>query len=433
MAYYLNMSGLKMRLHRLLRWSERYTKTDMVYLAKGGSWMTFGQIINMGIGFAVSIAFANLFPKESFGTYKFILSAVAMIGIFSFIDIGTAINQAVARGFGNSLHQGFKANLKWSIGVPIAGIVVSGYYFLNDNLLLSFAFLLAGILTPLTASAGLYGSYLLGKKDFRRSTLYSMVRNIAPAAALIATLFLTQSLFAIIVVYFLSASLVSFVLYRMTEHAYRKENQNEDPGLVSYAGHLGVMGIIGQVADNIDKILVFHYLGAAPLAIYAFAIAPVEQLQGGKKILNALSLSKLSARSFDELQKSVPRRVGLLALYALVLVAIYVPLIPYFYNFFYPQYHDSIFYSQLYSLTLFGVIGSVLDSHLVAHKKKRELYVSRTVIPTAKILLVVLLIPTFGLVGLVAAQILTRILSGFSSYYLVSHPFKSGPVPASGV
>ena len=191
---------MKGRIISLLRRSGAFLQTDMVYLAKGGSWMSLGQGINMLLGFLVSLAFANLLPKESFGIYKFVLSTVSLIGIFSFIDMGTAVTQAVARGFGNSLKQGFRANVKWSLGVSVAGLVVSAYYYINGNALLSFSFLIAGLLTPLTASASLYGAYLMGKKDFRRSTLYGLIRNVVPAAALIGTLFLTQSLLVIITV-----------------------------------------------------------------------------------------------------------------------------------------------------------------------------------------------------------------------------------------
>jgi len=426
LLYYM-YSGLTNRFLSLLRASERYVHIDMMYLAKGGSWMTFGQAINMLVGFGISLAFANLLPKESFGTYKFILSTVALIGIFSFLDIGTAVTQAVARGFGNSLQQGFRANLKWSLGTCVGGLVLSLYYYLQGNALLSFSFLLAGILSPLAGSASMYGSYLLGKKDFKRSTLYGAIRNVLPAVALILTLFLTQSLWVIIAVYFISTAIVTLFLYRATARAYARENTREDAGLTSYAGHLGMMGIIGQVAGNLDKILIYHYLGAAPLAIYAFAIAPVEQLQSGKKILNALLLTKLSERPFGELQKSAPRRVLMLALYAAILIGIYVPLIPYFFKLFYPQYLDSVFYSQIYALTLFGVIGSALESYLVAHKKKVELYIHRTIVPVIQIALFFLLIPTLGLMGLVMAQIATRLLAGLSAYYFVAHPFRSTP------
>lgn len=34
---------LQHRIYKLLRWSQRYTRTDMVYLAKGGTWLSLAQ------------------------------------------------------------------------------------------------------------------------------------------------------------------------------------------------------------------------------------------------------------------------------------------------------------------------------------------------------------------------------------------------------
>jgi len=61
---------LKDKIYRLLRRSEKYFKTDMVYLAHGGFWLTLGQIISSAASFLLAIAFANLLPKETYGTYK---------------------------------------------------------------------------------------------------------------------------------------------------------------------------------------------------------------------------------------------------------------------------------------------------------------------------------------------------------------------------
>jgi len=421
------MENLRNKIRCLLRQSEDFLKTDMVYLTKGGFWLSLGHGVAMLAGFFISIAFANLFPKESFGTYKFILSMVAMLGAFSLTGIGVAITQAVARGNGGSLSQGFRINLRWSIGIFLGGLALSIYYYVNGNLLLSFSFLLAGILSPLTSGAGLYGAYLLGKKDFRRSSLYGMIHNIASAAALIFALYLYQSLPVIIIVHFFIGALVPLFLYGKTLRAYRHENNKEDRELVSYSGHLSVMDIIGKIASLLDKVLIFHYLGAAPLAIYAFAIAPVEQLQGGKKILSTLIMPKLSERSFEELQKSAPRKALLLTVYALGLAGIYVVLAPYFYKFFFPQYLDSVFYSQIYSLTLLAVSGTMFNETLMAHKKKKEMYLHRTIVPVVQITLFFTLLPMFGLMGLVVTHVIIRSLASLLGYYFVMRPFKNAP------
>ena len=61
---------LKQRIYKGLKWSQKYTQTDMVYLAKGGFWLGMGQIITGLASFLLTLAFANLVPKETFGTYK---------------------------------------------------------------------------------------------------------------------------------------------------------------------------------------------------------------------------------------------------------------------------------------------------------------------------------------------------------------------------
>jgi O-antigen/teichoic acid export membrane protein len=397
----------------------------MLYLAKGGFWLTFGQGIAMLSGLFISIAFANLFPKESFGTYKFILSGVAILGVFSITGLSTSIIQSVARGFEGSLQKGFWLNLKWSIGVFLGGLTISLYYYLNGNQLLSFSFLLAGICTPLTSSASLYSAYILGKKDFKKSSFYGMVRNTIPAIVLVITLLISQSLPVIITVYFLVGLIVPVFLYIKIVSTNTTKSTQEDPDLLVYSKHLSIMDIIASLAHYLDKILIFHYLGAAPLAIYAFAIAPVEQLQGGKKILSTLILPKLSERPFEELQKSAPRKAFLLTIYALTLAGTYAFFAPYFYSFLYPQYLDSVFYSQIYSLTLLAVSGTIFNETLIAHRKTKELYFHRTIVPITQVILFFILLPIYGLMGLIITHVIMRSFSTLLAFYFVKHPFSN--------
>lgn len=412
------MQNLRNKGYQILRRSEGFFKTDMVYLARGGFWLSLSQIVATLSGFLISIAFANLISKESFGIYKFVISVAGIVGALSLTGMGIAITRSVANGF-EPLRQGFRTNLKWSVGIFFAGVTLAIYYYLQDNTTLSLAFLLMGVFYPINISASLYSPYLLGKKDFSRNSVHAIVYSIVPALIMIGTIYFTENPWMIVGSYFFSGALTAAFLYRQTLRAYWNRKEAQDPELFSYSKHLSAMEIIGRIASQLDKILIFHFLGAAPLAIYSFAIAPVEQLQSGKKILSTLILPKIAGRPFEELQKETPRKTLPLIIYALVLAGLWALIAPYFYSFFYPQYLDSIFYSQIYSLTLLTIAGTLFNETLIAHQKKKALYIHRTIIPVAQIALFIILLPIYGLMGLVVTHISIRCLAAVLGYYFV--------------
>ena len=60
------------RLVRFLRWTEKYTRTDMVYLVSGGFWLSIAQIGTSILGFLLTMVLANLLAPELLGEYRFL-------------------------------------------------------------------------------------------------------------------------------------------------------------------------------------------------------------------------------------------------------------------------------------------------------------------------------------------------------------------------
>ena len=54
----------KQNLYNFLRWTEKWTKTDMIYLTKGGSLLFIARIIASFLAFVISIAFAKYISKN---------------------------------------------------------------------------------------------------------------------------------------------------------------------------------------------------------------------------------------------------------------------------------------------------------------------------------------------------------------------------------
>jgi O-antigen/teichoic acid export membrane protein len=85
----------KNKTYHLLRWSEKYTKTDMVYLTKGGFWLTTGKIISAIVGFILLIIYANFLPKETFGNFQYILSIIGLLYIFNLPGLDTSLTKSI--------------------------------------------------------------------------------------------------------------------------------------------------------------------------------------------------------------------------------------------------------------------------------------------------------------------------------------------------
>ncbi|MBU1246924.1 oligosaccharide flippase family protein [Patescibacteria group bacterium] len=403
------LKNIRVKIYKLLRWSEAHTKTDMVYLAKGGFWLTLGQIISSASTFLLAIAFANLLPKETYGSYKYILSIASILAIPTLSGMNTAITQAVSRGYEGSLIPALKTKIRWGLFGALASLMLAGYYYFNNNTTLTISFLIISVFLPFMDSFSVYGSLLVGKKQFKISTKYQIISQITAITILIITLCFTQNLFFVLLAYFIPWTFLRFIFLKITLKKFRPNSQ-QDPQTIPYGKHLSLIGILGAVATHIDKILLFHYLGVAELAIYAFAIAPIEQIKGLFKNLPALALPKLARRSFHEIDSILYKRLFLLFFIGSCMALMYIFFAPYFFKIFFPKYLDSIFFSQIFGISIMltapiALLNAIGNSKLI-YTPKKMLY-EVTIIPQIILIASLLtLVPIFGIIGVIISKIL---------------------------
>ncbi len=378
-------------------------------MSQEGFWLSLAKITGMLFSLLFAIAMANLIPQEVFGTYKFVLSAASVIGAFSLAGIGAAITQAVARGYEGSLRSGVQECLKWSFGTIAISLGAAIYYFYYHNYTLAVSFVIIGFCSPLITSYSLFVQFIAGKKDFKTNAIYDSAKNIIPGIVLILTVFFTGNAVVIVLMYFVSSVIVAFLLHQRTVREYRPNNEI-DPQTISYGWHLSVMGVMGKAAEHIDKILVFHYLGAAQLAIYAFAQTPIAQLKLLNDIPAKLALPKFSERNFLELQKSLPRKILILMGIMAIVAGTYIVGAPLVFHLLFPRYLNSVIFSQILALSLILIPGTIFGSALSAHMKTKELYISQAVPLITKIGLFLLLIPPFGIWGVVWATLASQLI-----------------------
>ena len=408
--------GLKSKIYGFLRKSEKYTKTDMVYITRNGFWVGLNHVIATICGLLLTVAFARLISQEAFGTYKFLLSLASMIGAFSLTGMGLAVTQATARGYEGALKTGTKESLKWSLGIVVISLCGALYYYLNENNTLALGLLLIGAFVPLINSFGLFVAFLQGKEDFKSEVKYSIPRAILVPVAMIGTILITENPVFIILTYFAVHLITIIIPYLIISK--RQLNDKVDPETKTHSKHLSLINIIGTIAGNLDKVLLFHFLGAAPLAIYSFALAPIREISKPEQILEKIAFPKLSKQNFSTLKTTLPQKISKLMIMIIPIVALYILTAPYLYKILFPQYMESVIYSQVLALTLLFLPMHLFAKSLIAHMRKKEIYLIKTINPILNIFLLLILLPLYGIWGAIATIIITKIWYSIFVFYL---------------
>ena len=279
--------------------------------------------------------------------------------------------------------------------------------------------LFAGCLSPFLSSANLAASFLGGKKDFKRQSIYfGWLGNGFPLLLLIAAVFITKDPLWLILVFCIANTATSLYFYSKTMREYRPDPEKKDPEMLGYAKHLSVIGILGGVATTIDQILLFHFVGAAGLAIYVFSTSILDQAKGPLKTLDMMMQAKFVNHKNQNIRQSIGNKFLWLTLSILVCITVYIFIAPFLFRILFPTYMEAVPYSQVYALSLLGLAFGPASSYLSAKKKIREQYINSIVGWLAQITFVAIGVIFWGLWGLIIARLVSRIFIGSLAYIL---------------
>lgn len=397
-------------VRRLISWTERTTRTDLAYVASGGFWLTVDQVAGAFIAFVLSIAFAHFVAPETYGTYRYLIATFWTLAAFTLTGVPTALSQAVARGYEGA----FKISFRWSLlgGVPLLliALVMSSYYLAVGNMVLGLGLLSIALVGPFMQPAHLFGPYLAGKKEFRAMTLFGIFFSLVPAVGLGTAMLLTHDPLIFFLVYLLGNTVAGLGLCFITMRMY-KPHDTANHDFHSLSGHFSLMNLLTTVAAQIDKLVVFHYLGAVELAVYSFAIAMPEQVKGVLGAISVLALPKFATRSMQEIRKNFWNRLLLFIGILFAASAFYILIAPLAFEIFFPTYTNAIWYSQLFAVSLVLTSVSLPTTLLQAKGAKRELYTFNVLSPVFQIVALIVLTALYGLLGTIVARIVGRAFS----------------------
>lgn len=409
------MKLAKKEIKDFLNRCQKYIKTDIIYLIKGGFWWIVGKLGVSLISFITLIFFANWLSKENYGTYQFILASLGLFSIFTLPGIDVTIIKSITQKKEGTLELALKEKIKWGSVGSLLSLIFAVWYFLQGNNFLAIVFLLGSLLIPFYSSFFIFNVFWWAKKRFDLHAKYQIICAGLSALLVILVVFLTANIFLIISVFLISQVFIGWFFYQKTKQQIISNEKDESA--ISFGKHLTLMNVFHTIAYHFDKIIIWKFLGAVPLAIYTFAISPIQKLQEMSPLI-PLSLPKLGELKIDkERKKNIISKFLWLFIITVPGTIILILIAPFLYQLFFPQYMESVIYFQVLSIIIALSPFGLLSVGLVTEMKKRALYLISIFLPLFKIILFFILLPFFGIWGIIITLLITEFLGGLLVLY----------------
>lgn len=401
--------------------TQKYTGVDNVYFVKGGFWIFSEYVVTTLLNIILTILFARLITREVYGGYQFVLAVIGALAFFSLPGMNSAILRSVARGYEITLITATKTKIKWSILGSISLLLVALYIYITKPGAFVIYFVIAAAFFPLITSFDSYDSFLIGKKMFKKRSLFVISKNLLIIGGVILALVLTKNLLIILLSYFILNALMNINLYLKTTKYISKKKI--DKGAKRYGKHLSLINIIVVISDYFDKIIGTYFLGLANIAIYSMANSISMQFKlSGQQTISSLIFPKLSVINTKNIKEKILKKCIVITLLSAIGIVIFYLLTPWIVKFFLTSKYESVIpYARvLFISLLFSYPEIVFQTYLVAKKKVKEIYLFNTFYAILKILLLIFLTYFFQIWGLVASILIIRYLGFFYLYYLFS-------------
>jgi O-antigen/teichoic acid export membrane protein len=348
------MQTLRDRANRLLRWSERLLGLNMTYITSGSFWTALRFGVSTIVSVASFIAFGNLLPKEIYGVYSYLISLAGSLNFFVLTGAGTGVMRAFARGQETILPYAIRLQLRYNLLATATIAVAAIYYGFVGNMIFAIALGMLAVVVPLSAVYHTYEFVLMGKKRFDLIAILSSISAVFSVLITVLALFLTHNILILIGVFSFTSLVPTIWAHWYVSKDLPKGNPSaEDVSELRRTSlHLTGAGLVGSLAQYLDKIVLFHVAGAAALAVYGFALAGPDRIKGLLKNWIGIAQPNFAQRSTQEIRQTFYRRLGLATLIGASCALIYIVFSSLFFHLLLPKYLTAITYSQVYALGL---------------------------------------------------------------------------------
>ncbi len=309
-------------------------------------WALFSQGLTVLINLFSVYILANLLTQYNYGEFKLVTTWLALAVGIGYTGYNYILPQMIIKNEKYDLKKIFKETFYKSLPTFFILFLVAIYYLINHNNNLGLGLFWASIATPFACIAILVNVYYMGKQDFKSFALAQNFSGVLQVVVLALVTYFSENFILIISTYFISALFANCVVVYKTIRKEESEIKNEKEKTESFIDHknkskLNISGITLGFANQIDKLLIFHFLGAVPLAVYSLVTAMSDQSRTPIKALSVAAFPRMGREYFNK--RKLFFAYFIFTLLCVLGFLILIWLYPFIFKYFFPKYLEYVY------------------------------------------------------------------------------------------
>ncbi len=368
------------------------------------------RILQMSLGFATTYFLAHSLTQEHYGEYHLILSVSGILTMFALRGLNNSIMQSIARGYKGTYRAAVPIAFTSSLIGSLTLLIIASWYMYDGNKMLSFGFIIAGLLFSFTHGLIQWKGVKTGKEDFKSLVKLDSFSAMLMHAGMITSIVLYPESFLLpLCVLFAVPAFFNIFL----THQKMKEISLDEPseeGNIKYGIQTTFYEGFNILAKHVDKLLLFFFLSPIYLAVFVAADRISELVRNTTQDLSAVLAPRFAQHK--EYSPELDRALKLFSFVMAIGILIFsFTLLPWLIVFLFgDEYATSVPYSQ--ALMCSVAIGNLAILRFRFIRSRLDTESFRNIIVTTSLFRIacsLVFIPLWGLSGAVISVFLYRL------------------------
>lgn len=393
---------------------------DAHYFAKNTFWVLIGQVIASVSSFIVTVVIANYVSKNVAGDYRLIISFYPILTFFMLSGLSSAFIRSIVKGQDGTLEDALAIKKKYGVIAFLVGACIAFYFgILKENSIFGISILVMSLCLPLIETYSIYLPYLQGKQEFKYSSINSGITKLVSGLAIALIAFIFPETIYLIVGFYGTQVIVVYIQYKMLIKKFPPVNTIKDEDMVPYSKHTTFAGIFYMILGQMDKFTIYHFFG--PISLASYWIASTIPQEVGRVLVTTLQVvyPKFVKGEHRDIKHILIKKLKTLTLAMLTISFIYIVLAYPFFQIFFPQYIEEVGKSIVLMFGFAVIPHMFVWQYYTAKRNTKVVYINNAADPILQVALYIILIPPFGVWGLVYAIFAKTLCMNLLAWYVL--------------